>query len=356
MKLQLIGLILILTVFPVSLTYANILASEKLLEAIKELDVSMLDVALSEGADINDPNIDGHGRSSAEWLAMDVLRHFYSSEHSMLDVRDFAKELLARGMTISSFDKVLFSPISVGDLELVKILVENGANVNLKIDGFTPHQIAVKYDHPHIAQYLITAGARATTKTDMLQLQMTEAVSNNELEKLKEIIHSGAKINKPDPTGSTALVQILRMGIYEKKQYEIVEYLVENGADPNLQGDANFGKDLEGIPLNLMVYMSQAPMSDSKLKDKNRRKEANKYSVKAFKLLLDKGAHVSSKDSFDRTPLHFAAKQNNLKAAEILIDYGAKIMPKDKSLKTPLDYAESSEMIKLLKKNGAVEN
>ena len=42
-------------------------------------------------------------------------------------------------------------------------------------------------------------------------------------------------------------------------------------------------------------------------------------------------------------------------AANLLIENGAKIMPKDASGKAPLDYAESSEMIKLLKANGARE-
>ncbi len=71
--------------------------------------------------------------------------------------------------------------------------------------------------------------------------------------------------------------------------------------------------------------------------------------------MLAKGAKVSGMDEVGKTPLHVAAEYDNVIAAEILIAEGARVMAKDKKGRSPLDYAESASMIKLLKKNGAIE-
>jgi ankyrin repeat protein len=71
--------------------------------------------------------------------------------------------------------------------------------------------------------------------------------------------------------------------------------------------------------------------------------------------LIQRGAHVSSRDPDGRTPLHVAAERNHLFAAQLLLESGAKVIPRDETGKTPLDLAVSGEMITLLKSHGATE-
>ncbi|XP_054775822.1 uncharacterized protein LOC129284383 [Prosopis cineraria] len=72
--------------------------------------------------------------------------------------------------------------------------------------------------------------------------------------------------------------------------------------------------------------------------------------------LLDKGADVNLQNNGGRTALHYAASKGWLKIAEILISHGAKINVKDKVGSTPLHRAAStgnSELCELLIEEGA---
>jgi len=173
------------------------------------------------------------------------------------------------------------------------------------------------------------------------------AVSGHDLAEVMRAVKSGARINEKDSTGQTPLIAALRLPAYRHDQFLVVDYLLSQGADPNLIGESGF-KDLEGIPIHIVVMMNSHSMNKP-------HRDSNNVAVEVMRRLLKSGAKVSSMDSRGRTPLHRAAESNNVVAAKILLEAGCRIMPKDLLGKTPLDYAESSEMISLLKKHGAKE-
>jgi ankyrin repeat protein len=57
-------------------------------------------------------------------------------------------------------------------------------------------------------------------------------------------------------------------------------------------------------------------------------------------LLINNGADVNAKDSLDGTPLHLAAREGHMETAELLIAEGADVNAKTADGGTPLDVAE----------------
>ncbi|XP_071109941.1 uncharacterized protein [Haliotis cracherodii] len=83
---------------------------------------------------------------------------------------------------------------------------------------------------------------------------------------------------------------------------------------------------------------------------------AESGSSETVKLLLDKGADVSTQDDDGKTPLHMAAPRGSSETVKLLLDHGADVSTQDKDSKTPLHLAAtsgSSETVKLLLAQGA---
>lgn len=127
-----------------------------------------------------------------------------------------------------------------------------------------------------------------------------------------------------------------------------VHYLLDAGADPNMSGKGGLGLHDPAPPLHHAVW-------NTSLIFKSRAAHDPLCSKMILSELIKRGAHVSSRDSVGRTPLHIAAERNHLFAAQLLLEAGAKVKPRDETGKTPLDFAESGEMIKLLKSHGGTE-
>ena len=246
---------------------------------------------------------------------------------------------------------ILFWPITQGKYDLVKILLENGADANYwpkKYIGenynFSPIEQAITDGHDDIVRLLIEYGATKTNKRQAHQLRLIGASKFGTIAELINEIKMGANVNLRNVNGETALINALN-GIYNYDTYQKIKYMLGVGADPNMKGNGSLLD--HSNPLNEAIYNSIIYI--------NANNWDATYAKQILQLLIKKGAYVSGRDDNNQTPLHIAAMFNNLFAAELLISSGSKIIPKDKYGKTPLDYAQSAEMIKLLKEHGAIE-
>lgn len=133
---------------------------------------------------------------------------------------------------------------------MVQLLVTHGAHVNAKNrDGKTALQGAIIAGHLHTARYLIDHGAHIINDNKSVTPLIIEAAARGYLG-IVQLLHSeGANLNEGADFGETALmVAASRLLGYEAevvaddpelaahgaKHFEVVKYLVENGADVNV--------------------------------------------------------------------------------------------------------------------------
>jgi ankyrin repeat protein len=333
-------------------------------------DIEGMKIALKNGADANAPSTTARrvtplqaaasgfwhlGRDRAKDLAQNQAalklsqEGFSDEEIDKYLAVEITKLLFAAGAKLGPYDQtILFFPISNGNVELVRLLIDKGASVTGDLEGLTPTQLAKQHDQEAIYELLISRGGIRVDRRASAQLALVETAARGNVEGMEKAIKDGSRINDFDANKETALVAAVRFPAYGPWA-EAVWWLLDHGADPNQKGDSGF-RDLEGLPLHIFVAMNKTTLEGVPA-----RPTAKPMAEETLARLLKAGAKVSGMDSQDRTPLHIAAKFDNVRAAEILIKEGAKVMPKDKQGKTPLDYAESAAMIKLLKQNGASE-
>ncbi|XP_043493997.1 BRCA1-associated RING domain protein 1-like isoform X2 [Polistes fuscatus] len=123
-------------------------------------------------------------------------------------------------------------------------------------------------------------------------------------------------INKRNPKGETSLHAACIKG-----QKEIVESLLNAGANPNTKDNANWSPLQECI--NLGFY-------------------------EICKLLLKAGAYPNIPGIDNRTPLHEAVLNDRIREAKLLLEYHANKDVYDQFGKKPIDYCISKEMQQVL--------
>lgn len=262
------------------------------------------------------------------------------------------KLLLAEGLDVNAVTKtnlgretnsVLMSACgsdSPETVEIVRLLVESGANVNYKNDdGLTVLASAIKPDRPErtltLVKYLVGAGAKVNdgcsfgfcvkaaslnavtaflidsgANVNKVPYLITAAEAEN-LGAVKLLITAGANVNAKNGRGSTALHAVPSKGCntvswagdarYDTLT-EIARFLIKSGADVNARN-----KDGE-TPLMIAAGFGGGAICE---------------------VLLSSGAEVNARDNAGRTALwytenaHFSEVVDNSGATKVLKKYGA---------------------------------
>jgi len=112
-----------------------------------------------------------------------------------------------------------------GDLRIAKLLVNNGANVNIDDGHATPLYIAVAEGHVNLVKYLLKQGADINKK-----FPMHIACAWNKLDMVKILLSHGADIEQINDRGQTPIFCSAMRG--HKK---LTKYLISLGAKTNLK-------------------------------------------------------------------------------------------------------------------------
>ena len=337
----------------------------------------VVELLIDKGADVNAK--DNEGRTPLSWANQEG--------HD-----EIVKFLIAKGADVS-----LHFAAGLGDITIVKSLIEDGADVNAKDErGQTPLHVAVARGHVEVAELLINKGANVNAKRgkyptlswavwnedrDMIKLLVIKGAEvnfaeddwpylhylawNNDRELVERLLDHGAKLNVKDEKGRTELHIALSRG-----HRDLVEFLVSKGATApefhlavcqgNLErvksfveegNDVNTKDELGWSPLYWAASMGREEVAefligkgaDIDVEISNNRtllhQAARSGAAKLVELLISKGADSNARDKNDSTPLHSAAGVGHKNIVKFLITKGADVKATEKSGNTPLHHA-----------------
>ncbi|MDR1382838.1 MAG: ankyrin repeat domain-containing protein [Planctomycetaceae bacterium] len=126
---------------------------------------------------------------------------------------EIVKSLIERGADVDTKnDRNRFTPLAMatmsGQLEVVKYLIEKGADVNTEFVAepggkLTPLFVAVLEDKPEVTKYLLEKGANTNVKNKDGDTPLHNAVYNGHVEAIKVLVNAGADINAKNNQGET---------------------------------------------------------------------------------------------------------------------------------------------------------
>ena len=147
----------------------------------------------------------------------------------------------------------LHTAASVNHIEMVKLLIKHGANINSKDEADnSPLHLATYHGHGKMAKLLIESGAYIHSRNynDNLPIQMAAHAGLPEV--IQQLIEAGSPINAQDQVGDTPLHDAALQG-----QVEAAQVLIEAGADVNATNNA--GK----TPLDLAEQQGHGSLAEA---------------------------------------------------------------------------------------------
>jgi len=133
-------------------------------------------------------------------------------------------------------DRPLFRAVKSGNIDVVKLLLEKGADPNVSFDDATgsPLDSAVLGGDPEMVRLLIAGGAKVNYKMRGAYTALHSAClakeSPSSLEIVAVLLESGAEVNAVTHIGLTPL-----MNAVEADNTSLVKLLLSRGADPSIK-------------------------------------------------------------------------------------------------------------------------
>lgn len=167
-----------------------------------------------------------------------------------------------------------------GDLELIKALISEGANVNETSEfGDSPLSTAYFHGHIEIVKLLIAnkADVRAADPSGFTILH--NASSNGDIEIIKLLLVAGAEINAVSTVSGSTSLHCACLGVdpYFERNIEAIKLLIQEGADVNAEDNkqhkplelANRNIDLAKLIIPNMLLKRPEQEKPERLKKKD---------------------------------------------------------------------------------------
>jgi ankyrin repeat protein len=246
-----------------------------------------------------------------------------------------------------------------GHLDIVRLLLEHGADPNLPEEGIAPHghalYAAVYNSSYEIARVLLEHGAYPNPPVESSADAVWIAIRRNDIRMLELLASYGAVWEIPLPLeGSLTYEQIVATGI--QRTLPVLAYYGDTAsAEPMLAANPSLADDPDA--------MSQAAAHEPfvRLLLRHHPDLAKRVTIarprQTAELLFQHGMDPNGPNWLRITPLHQFAGNGQLEAAALFLDHGADLHARDEEYRsTPLAWAArqgQTRMVEFLLRRGA---
>ena len=309
-------------------------------EAVEQGNGEIVKILVAAGADVNAEGSMSRTPLSlaAEKGATEIMRILLRPGLDAGTSADGEDKEAASTPSIGS--EALFTAIENDDVEIVRLLIEAGTDVNAPagFGGNTPLHVAVEQGNGEIVKILVAAGADVNAEGFMSRTPLSLATEEGATEIMRILLGPGPEAGtsadgedkeaaSAPSIGSEALFTAI-----EKSDVEMVRLLVEAGADVNAA--EGFGRS--------------TPLLDA----------VEQSDVEIVRLLLEAGADVNAPAGFGgNTALHEAVENGDAEMVKILVAAGANVEAEGFMRRTPLSLAAeegATEIVQILLGPGPV--
>jgi ankyrin repeat protein len=250
--------------------------------------------------------------------------------------------------TRSFFTEMLVSRIDKYPLDLIKLLVERGADVNAKTRSGKPVLfVAAGFADIEIVRLLLEhdANVNEVLATDQAATALQEASIEDRADVMALLIEKGANVDIQNNFGNTAL---------HFANAEGTRVLLRAGARTDVR-DRNMR-----TPLIMSAYTSDNESMMELLRAGANVNASNKdrftalhlavarKNIDGVKILVDAKANVNAQAELDMTPLHYAIYRKNIEIAKYLLEHGARVTIPSTRNQMPLYVAVKTDSLPLI--------
>jgi ankyrin repeat protein len=201
------------------------------------------------------------------------------------------------------FDAMEFA-VDKENIEIVKILIDAGADLNWQDPGLHPVTKAISKNNVELLKILLDGGAKFVFETAFKPLN--KAVETGNVKIIQILLDVGCEINATDYNGNTALIDACNHG-----QLEAIKLLITRGAD--LNGNASPILSVFNSP-----YLAQALASWT-----GKQSDPTSFMPLMVKELVQAGADVNFQTKEGIAPLFTAICEGYEEIVDILLEAGA---------------------------------
>lgn len=220
----------------------------------------------------------------------------------------------------------LLDASSQGDIETVRTLLAQKANINIKTkNGTTPLMLAAMKGHVATVKLLIDNGAFVNAKNKFGVTALMYAALENRRDAVAVLLDRGAKINLRSKKGKTALIFA-----QERQNIEIAEMLKKT----KVKLESEFSES--GFDSNLIAAVASGH-------------------IPTVKRIISKGVDINETDEDGNTALIWAASLGQTAIVKLLLENGADVNIRNNYNDTALKSVSYNklEIIGLLQQAGA---
>jgi len=259
----------------------------------------------------------------------------------------------ARVKTLSSQAELIIAA-GKGDLEKVKTLLDDGADINGVLEEETPLTVAIEKRKVEVVEYLLKRGADPNLVSSRYSFPIKGAISAGSIQTVRLMLKHGANVNIKGSRGYTPFLEI---GMFSASRIEVLQLLIDYGARVHaktIDGDTALHQAVIREKKSLVPWLLELGLSPNAVNEKGEAPlhlAASDYTYENAQSLIKHNADIQARNNKGRTPLHNAAWSHSPRLVKLLIDSGADVNVRDLFGKTPLYYAKPRKQERQQKKN-----